>query len=260
VATDSAIWIGINPALARDGAPLRFPRPAYVRLNPAGLVADTITIPARFTHRCPVLSSREFQAGWFEDVRVAYIPKVQWALDRAGRVIAGCPATYEFDINEPGGAVRRVSRSWDPLFATDDERAAFKAGQTFAMNESGYFERWSWSGPDLPGERPAYQRLVPAADGRIWVWPSQPMIPRELPTPRPRGLPAVIYEESRTGVFDVFGPDGQWIGAVRLPPSLPYVPWPETPDPVIRGDTLWGVTVDSLEVEYVARFEVVWRR
>jgi hypothetical protein len=126
------------------------------------------------------------------------------------------------------------------------------------MNESGYFERWSWSGPDLPAERPAYQRFIPAADGRIWVWPSQPMSPIELPAERPPGLPRTAYQEDRTGAFDVFAADGRWLGAVRLPPDFPYVPWPETLDPCIRGDTLWAVTVDSLDVEYLTRFAVRW--
>jgi hypothetical protein len=256
----TAAWIGINPSLPPDGSPLRFPRPAYVRLNPDGVVADTISIPARFTHGCPVLSSRDFRSGWFEDLRFQYVPKVKWALDGAGRLLVGCPATYEFEIVSPDGAVRRVSRPWEPLVASDEERAVFKAGQTVAMNESGTFERWSWTGPDLPAQRPAYQRLIPAADGRVWVWPSQPTAPIDLPPERPPGAPRVWYLERRTGAFDVFDPDGRWVGAVRLPPQFAYVPWPETPDPYIRGDTVWGVTMDSLEVEYPTRFEVVWRR
>ena len=60
------------------------------------------------------------------------------------------------------------------------------------------------------------------------------------------------------GAFEVFTADGRWEGSVRLPNSVRYSGYPTTPPVVIRGDTVWAVMNDSLDVEYVGRFEVRW--
>jgi hypothetical protein len=49
-------------------------------------------------------------------------------------------------------------------------------------------------------------------------------------------------------VYDVFGGDGRWAETVYLALRVdPYIP------PVIRGDTVWAVVVDDLDVQYVVR-------
>jgi hypothetical protein len=62
-----------------------------------------------------------------------------------------------------------------------------------------------------------------------------------------------------SGVFDVFELDGRFLGSVALPPELPYRPFPGSDDPIIRGDTIWAVTQDSLDIQYLSRFLVRWR-
>ena len=258
VVTDADAYVGVNPPLGYDAGRLTFPRPAFARVGPGGMTADTLFVPVRFTEECPVLSEGWFRSGWFEDLRVPYYPKVKWALSPTGLLIAGCPADYSFEILDPEtSTVFRVSRAWSPIHPSREERDGFKDVTTPMRNR--LFENWQWRGPDVPETRPAYQRFVVAEDGRIWVWPSQPRTRFETdPTWRARGLPPYIWSQPKTGGFDVFEPSGRWIGTVALPPDLPYTPYPDTPDPYIRGDTLWAVTVDSLEVEYLTRFEVVW--
>lgn len=49
-------------------------------------------------------------------------------------------------------------------------------------------------------------------------------------------------------VYDVFGSDGGYAETVRLPFRIdPYVP------PVVRGDTIWAVVTDEVDVQYVVR-------
>lgn len=53
-------------------------------------------------------------------------------------------------------------------------------------------------------------------------------------------------------VFDVFDPDGRYLGEVRAPEGFSL-----NPSPYIRGDRVWAVVRDELDVSYVVRFRVV---
>jgi hypothetical protein len=51
-------------------------------------------------------------------------------------------------------------------------------------------------------------------------------------------------------LFEVFDPEGRYLGRVLLPFRLASVP-------VIRGDVLVGVTENELEVPFVVRARIV---
>lgn len=63
---------------------------------------------------------------------------------------------------------------------------------------------------------------------------------------------------SSRGSFDVFGPDGRWLGTVDVPAELAYSGFPTETPVVIQGNTLWAVTRDALGVNYVTRYTVDW--
>jgi hypothetical protein len=83
-------------------------------------------------------------------------------------------------------------------------------------------------------------------DGRIWVNLYQPAERRE-PVDSEELRPQEEWPEPT--VYDVFEPDGRYLGAVRVPR--------ETTIHVMRGDYVWGVTRDSLDVQYIERFKLV---
>jgi hypothetical protein len=58
------------------------------------------------------------------------------------------------------------------------------------------------------------------------------------------------------GSFDVFDADGSWRAVVRLPREARYSGFPTEPEVVIRGDTVWAVALDSLDIQYVVRYQV----
>lgn len=70
-----------------------------------------------------------------------------------------------------------------------------------------------------------------------------------------RGQDRVRWNEA-PGSFDVFEPDGTYLGAVRLPSNVPYEPNPRTVEPFFWGDRVWAVATDTNDVEYVTRFRL----
>lgn len=214
-------------------------RLAYLQIDSRGEFSDSVVLSGRYWEGCPTRSVHRHRRGFWEDQRAPYVPKVTWTIAPDGTLAIGCPETYEFDVVHPDGRVLRVRRSGaERLTLGRDER------QFLAFVGIGR----------LPDHRPYYARLILPGDGRIWVWPNQPMEKWH-----PEGMPvSEAWMLGRTGAFDVFSPDGSWLGTVPLPPEIRYSGFPTERPVVIRGDTVWALTRDSLDVNYVTRYEVVW--
>jgi len=256
---DGRVYVAYNPPVPSDGSPMHYPRALFVRLDSSGTVLDTLSAAVRFTVPCPTVSSLWWRAGFYEDVREPYFPKVKWALGPSGTLAVGCPLEYKVDMIRPDGSILRIVRDWRPVTVPTEERRAFMTIETFAQRRSGYFKSWGWQGPEPPEEKPAYDRMIFGEDGRLWVWPAHPSVKRDVPQEFIRqGLPRVQYTVRTAGAFDVFEPTGEYVGAVRLPEDVPYQPFPGASDPFIRGDSVWAVRHDSLGVQYVAKYVVQW--
>jgi hypothetical protein len=255
------LLLGIRPELLPGSPEVPFPRPVFVRVTASGETVDTLWVGPSVTVGCPTLSEGHFRAGWYEDIRARYLPKPVWAAGVDGTLVYGCPATYELTVRRPGGSELVFSRSWRPHAVSGKERADFIQLWTVQMNASGVHESWEWRGPSLPETKPAYQRILVSSEGRIWVWPARPSTQEHAPADWPlAGLPAVLWTDATTGAFDVFDREGRLLGHVRLPARLPYSGQPATPDPVIRGDTVWAVTRSETGGYGVERFLVPWER
>lgn len=257
------VTIAWDPYVPRDGSSVRFPRPSYLRIDPvSGFVTDTIRIPRRFASRCPDRSTAHWSSGWYEDVRVHYVPKLKWTLTAEGELIVGCPSDYEFEVAAGDGSVLRVKRMYSPVSASRAEREAYVANWTFVMRRSPFGgPGWSWIGPKPPSRRPAYVRILAGERGRIWVWPTQKANRLDIPEEfLGDGRPPVFWEDPDVGVFDVFTRQGVFMGSVRLPPGVHFNGLPQWPDPVFRGDTVWAERLDSLGVSYLTKYRIVWNR
>jgi hypothetical protein len=82
---------------------------------------------------------------------------------------------------------------------------------------------------ELPERKPAYGRLIVDADDNLWV---------------------AEYERHRDAMnrWNVFDPDGRWLGAVSTPAGLMIHE--------IGSDYLLGVRRDEFDVEYVQLYEL----
>ena len=239
-----AIWMGLIPPIPAGGT-IGFPRPAAARFAADGSLQDTVFVPSRYAERCPLLSEWQYQAGVWEDKREQWFPKVKWVVGADGRAAFGCPTQFELDVVRPGQPLLRISKPWQPAETTDDERA--------------FYEQWWQPLPPLPELRPAYARIILPPDGRTWVWPEQPS-ENSTYNEESRGITGRAYgwRPGESGAFEVFELDGEWLGSVRLPDAVKYSGYATTEPVVIRGDTMWAIYQDSLDVQYIGRFEIRW--
>ncbi len=65
---------------------------------------------------------------------------------------------------------------------------------------------------------------------------------------------AAVSGEDGGRAFDVFDPEGRYLGMLSLPFPLPLA---SNPEPIIRDGVLHGVTSDESGVPYVVRARIV---
>jgi hypothetical protein len=166
-------------------------------------------------------------------------------------MVGGLSTDYRVDLFRDDG-VLRVERSWEPVPVPAEERSDAEERASYNMRNN--FPGWRWNGPPVPDTKPPFRILWVDDDGRIWVLLSQPSV--EI-----MGAGEVMKERERTKrmptryqekvAFDVFERDGRYLGRVHAPDLLSIYP-----EPVVRGDYVWAITRDELDVSYVVRYRI----
>ena len=110
---------------------------------------------------------------------------------------------------------------------------------------------WSWNGPAIPDVKPIFRSITVASDDRIWVTMSQPAVrqPADTTAARAPDAPPPLDEWIEPSVYDVYEPDGHWLARVTLPDRFRPM--------YMRGDHVWGVQRDELDVNYVVRLRMM---
>ncbi|MCY4573275.1 MAG: 6-bladed beta-propeller [Gemmatimonadetes bacterium] len=214
--------------------------------GPDGTQIDTLPEPST-TYEPPVVTAE--RGGSSISYAVPFSPQLYWAVHPSGHFLTGLSSDYRIDLARDDG-VLRIERAADPAPVHDDERASEREIVAREMQE--FYPGWSWNGPPIPEHKPFFRDLVPGRDGRIWVrmWTEAHAVENEDYDPEdPISAPVSWREPVR---FDVFEPDGTYLGAVSAPENFSTYP-----DPVFDGDYVWAVTRDELGVERVVRFRVV---
>ena len=221
-----------------------------VVLGPDGTHLDTLPEPSSPVER-PVLTA-EHTAEWGTSTAsalVPFAPQFQWTVHPGGHFLAGMPSEYRIDLVRDDD-VLRIERTTEPAPIHDEERAYHRERVVGAMRNTE--PGWSWNGPPIPEHKPFFQGLAAGRDGRIWVrlaTEAQPVENENHDPENPLSVPTNWVESLR---YDVFEPDGTYLGVVVPPDEFqPY------PHPIFDGDLVWAVTRDELGVERVVRFRIV---
>jgi hypothetical protein len=223
-----------------------------VRYTPEGMPSDTIPAP-RYDYEPPELVASHVDGDnrSMSVNNVPFAPDVEWTYSPLGYMVGGVSTRYAIELFIAPGRVLRIERgNWDPVPVLDAERAEQERIMTANMRQTE--PGWHWKGDPIPATKPPWGGFFVGERGRIWVLLHQEAYQIESdeePEERPGEIPTRTWVEPVA--FDVFEPDGRYLGMVRAPRGFSRYP-----HPVFRSDTVWATVRDELEVPYVVRFHI----
>jgi hypothetical protein len=219
-----------------------------VKLDPDGQVVDTLFEPDMgFEPQQLELTITTGTSVATTIMSIPFAPRSVWAFSPHGHYVAGVGDRYAVSLIRSGEPVLRIEREVAPVPVDPDEKAAHSEAITANMRRMR--PGWRWDGPAIPDTKAAFRQLDVGLDGRIWVWRYQRAERQEVGAEEEDRRPNPRRDWPEPTVYDVFEPDGRYLGAVRIPrETRVFVRW---------GDYVWGITRDSLDVQYIERFRLV---
>lgn len=218
--------------------------PSFIAtVNEAGEVADTVASwvrPWEVGKPLPV-----FQPSWV------------WALGPAGSIAASPGGAYEIHTYAPaaametapdggGFAVERIVRLERQAVAVTEE---MKEAAIESMRELGIAQGAPDNAIDEFLSRLEFADVLPAI-ASVWVSDPGGFMWVGIPSPNAESL---NFSGGFTGgallAFDVFSPDGAFLGRVPAPESFQPM--------IMRDDMMYGAWTDDLDVPYVRSYEIV---
>lgn len=232
-APSGALWLTQVLQMEDDGTPL-----------------DTLPIPLQGYESPSIRASRE---GSTMVNSVPFSANHSWSIRGDGSFVVGIGNEYVVRVFRPDGSVIRIEKPAERIPVDPGERddAETRATRNMRTADPG----WTWNGPAIPAEKPAFHRVLGGADNRVWVHVPQPSERLEVSEEEERRAedanrpPPPRYREPVA--FDVFEPDGRYLARVHAPPGMALYPVP-----VFRGDHVWAVVRDELDVNYVVRLRL----
>lgn len=199
-------------------------RLALVRLDEQYHVRDTVPLP-HFEGQSFKLergSSRTL-------AHVEFTPSLTWQFDPRGYVWFGVGDRYRIHQQRlDGDTTMVIERAYAPVTVTQAEKDTAVAGLKWFVDQGGTVDR-----SRFPDVKPAYSDFTVDEQGYLWVQPSRP-------------------EGAGGTAFDVFSPEGQYLGQVAYARTLSR--------PLIRGSAIYGVSPDEDGMPYVVRLRILGRQ
>jgi hypothetical protein len=227
----------------------------WIRYRPDGTVLDTLHAPPS-TRETPRVTATSGPAQ--VSAEVPFAPRRFVTISPLGYFVAGYADRYAFELHPPGVPVISVRRDVEPTLVSRTERADARRRIEERMRQTD--PTWSWNGPDIPDVKPYYSDLQVGLDGRIWVAIIPEVTPRAGSVSGGGGVggprlappkPAASTEPPRPALYDVFEPNGRYLGQVQVPARVSSV--------ARRGDHVWGVAYDADDVPRIKRYRIAWR-
>jgi 6-bladed beta-propeller len=208
------------------------PRPVYISHTVGeGIAAnDTFELPyydaAGSSHRI------EMQGGGYAFVGVPFAPQLTWRFDGSDGIWFGVNDAYRlYHRTLIGDTTRMVERQYDPVPVSDADREAVRER----------FTRYGEQATNaiiarMPDVKPAFESFVLDERGYLWITPTPP-----------------TEQDTSFRGFDVFDPEGRYLGAVEVDVDA-------YPRPRIIGGHLVGVARDEFDTPYVVLYRIEGRQ
>ena len=199
---------------------------AMVRYDSTMTPTDTILPPRwnsglNFTHRTD---------GGSMSASITHAPSLRWQLTQDGDFWSIRTDSYTL-VRQAGNGdtLRLVTKPFTPAGVSGEEKDSAIAGLKWFTDQGGKVDR-----SRIPDVKPAAQGFLVAEDGYLWVSP-------------------ILADTTTLGrVFEIFDPEGRYLGRLRLP-----FPMQSSPAPRLLGDHLVAVTQDEMGVPYIVRARIV---
>lgn len=154
---------------------------------------------------------------------VPFTPSLEWRLTRDGTWWAGLTGDYRlFQLSWSGDTLRSIRRDYEPLPVTSADVEDARENLDSFVKAGG---KPDWS--RIPDVKPAFDEFVLDDSGHLWVR-------------------LVSETDTENRLFDVFDPEGRYLGQVVSPFPIAFYP-----PPIIRNGRIYAVTRDELEVPFV---------
>ncbi len=257
VDTQNRIWLMAHPRMIggkeKGMDPASFGRPqdvGYFRFDSSGALIDTIFAPALPGGDGLVTALHVSKTGIGGAARqVPYGTYPRYEVSPLGHVVSVMSRPYAVHTEDNGRRVR-ITRDFVPPPVPDEERVQLRANIEHSLRR--VKADFSWNGPEIPREKPPINDIAVGLDGRVWV---QPSVASEVfePDPDPPQAsreppPPPIRYRFREKQWDVFEPDGKYVGRVRAERAISVF--------VRRGNQAWGVIRDENDLPLIVRLRI----
>lgn len=228
---DGSVVVTGGPTLVPEGDPgvQRPPLPVWLVSRDGARRATLGPFPDQAVNRRPAATP----GAW---ITTAVPFGASTVVTAAGdRIVVGDNVAYELRLHAPDGSLAAVFRRPDavPRPVRPEDLAAELEARLAPLPPIEAIRdgiRMTFEEPPAPGTMPHFRAVFADPDGNLWVQAYAP--PQEPGT-----------------LWDVFDPEGRWLGGVEVPPGLEITE--------IGRDYVVGITRDALDVEYVQVHEVV---
>lgn len=223
--------------------------PGVIVYDANGAVIDTLVYPT-WRDRAPALAAQSPDKRMTSSYNFPFWPANVAQVATQGGFVSGPGDPYVlYFTGRPGLKPVRVDRDFTPVPVSPTERTEARAEPEFWLRKVD--PNWSWSGPSIPANKPAYDEITVTRDGRVWVSVGTPGVPipaTELAPVRPGEEKQPRTTTRSPTVYDVFSPEGRLLGRVAFPRRVALR------DAV--GNDVYATRRDSLDIQYVVRYRI----
>ena len=189
---------------------------------------DTIAIPETSIERDAfrhVIDDGRASIG----ARIPFQGSFKWRFSPTGNLWTLATKPYELaELTPSGETLRKVTKEHEPLPVTEEDRNEAREGFQRFIRLGGTID---WS--RIPTTKPVTVSFFADDEGHLWV-------KREAAVPG-----------DKDQLFDLFDPDGRYLGEIRLP-----FPLLSDPEPIVRNGMLFGISADETGAPIVVRARI----